>query len=159
MSLATPNVYGFRLDGNHERWGLLSAYYFFDDYDLNNPYPTGQGGASVPGFAGVPALRDLADEVGLILNPTTYTEVDHARRALKVQTAEDSRAMLLGVLNNQSGPAKDIVVLNAGVALYAANVANSMQTGIDKARAAIESGAAKAKLDALVSASQALSAV
>ena len=41
----------FRVDGNHSRWGLLSAYYYFDDYNLNNPYPTGQGGASVPGFA------------------------------------------------------------------------------------------------------------
>jgi hypothetical protein len=39
-----------RVDANSERWGLLSAYYFFDDYSLNNPYPTGQGGASVPGF-------------------------------------------------------------------------------------------------------------
>lgn len=43
----------FRLDGNSEHYGLLSAYYFFDDYNLNNPYPTGQGGASVPGFAGL----------------------------------------------------------------------------------------------------------
>ena len=41
----------FRVDGNSERWGLLSAYYYFDDYSLDNPYPTGQGGASVPGFA------------------------------------------------------------------------------------------------------------
>jgi carboxypeptidase family protein/TonB-dependent receptor-like protein len=40
----------FRVDGNSERWGLLSAYYFIDDFQLNNPYPTGQGGASVPGF-------------------------------------------------------------------------------------------------------------
>jgi len=40
----------FRVDANREHWGLLSAYYFFDDYNLNNPYPTGQGGASVPGF-------------------------------------------------------------------------------------------------------------
>lgn len=40
----------FRVDGNSERWGQLSAYYFFDDYYVNNPYPTGQGGASVPGF-------------------------------------------------------------------------------------------------------------
>jgi hypothetical protein len=40
----------FRLDANSERWGLLSAYYFFDDYSLNNPYPTEQGGATVPGF-------------------------------------------------------------------------------------------------------------
>ena len=40
----------FRVDGDTGRWGLLSAYYFFDDYTVNNPYPTGQGGASVPGF-------------------------------------------------------------------------------------------------------------
>jgi hypothetical protein len=40
----------FRVDGNSGRWGQLSAYYFFDDFKLNNPYPTGQGGASVPGF-------------------------------------------------------------------------------------------------------------
>jgi hypothetical protein len=41
----------FRIDANTQRWGLLSGFYFFDDYNLNNPYPTGQGGASVPGFA------------------------------------------------------------------------------------------------------------
>jgi Carboxypeptidase regulatory-like domain len=40
----------FKVDANSNRFGLLSAYYFFDDYSLNNPYPTGQGGASVPGF-------------------------------------------------------------------------------------------------------------
>src|SRR5260370_32600575 len=40
----------FRLDLDSRHCGLLSAYYFFDAYDLNNPYPTGQGGASVPGF-------------------------------------------------------------------------------------------------------------
>jgi hypothetical protein len=38
-----------RVDGN-TRWGLLSAYYFFDDYAVNNPYPTQQGGANVPEF-------------------------------------------------------------------------------------------------------------
>jgi len=40
-----------RMDGSSEHWGSLSGYYYFDDYGLNNPYPTGQGGASVPGFA------------------------------------------------------------------------------------------------------------
>ena len=84
------------------------------------------------------------------IHPEDFGMVMASNRALKVETAADSRAMLLGVLNNQAGPAKDIVVLNAGVALYAANVANSMQAGIEQARAAIESGAAKAKLDALV---------
>ena len=38
-----------RLDAN-TAWGLISAYYFLDDYSLNNPYPVAQGGASVPGF-------------------------------------------------------------------------------------------------------------
>ena len=39
----------YRLDDS-SRWGLLSAYYFLDDYPLNNPYPVAQSGASVPGF-------------------------------------------------------------------------------------------------------------
>ena len=84
------------------------------------------------------------------IHPEDFGLVMSSNRSLKVETAEDSRAMLLGVLNNQPGPAKDIVMLNAGVALYAANVAKSMEAGIELARTAIESGAAKAKLDALV---------
>jgi len=39
----------FRLDGT-TRWGMLSAYYFMDDWSQNNPYPVAQGGANVPGF-------------------------------------------------------------------------------------------------------------
>jgi anthranilate phosphoribosyltransferase len=74
-------------------------------------------------------------------------------RSLKVETPEESRAMLMAVLENSADPkfkaAKDIVLLNAGVALYAANVADSMASGIELARQAVESGAALAKLDAL----------
>ena len=40
----------FRFDASTDRYGTFSAYYFFDDFTVNNPYPTGQGGASVPGF-------------------------------------------------------------------------------------------------------------
>ena len=40
----------FRFDNNSGRWGQLSGYYFYDNFKLDNPYPTGQGGASVPGF-------------------------------------------------------------------------------------------------------------
>jgi len=40
----------FRVDGNSQRWGLISGYYYLDDYRLDNPYPRDQGGASVPGF-------------------------------------------------------------------------------------------------------------
>ncbi len=84
------------------------------------------------------------------IHPEDFGMVMSSNRALKVDTADDSKTVLLSVLNNQSGPAKEIVILNAGVALYAANVAATMQEGIVLAQKAIESGAAKAKLDALV---------
>ncbi len=79
-------------------------------------------------------------------------------RALQVENPEDSRAMLLGVLDGRIGPARDIVLLNAGAALYAADVAASIADGIVLARQAIDSGAAKAKLDQLVTVAHALSA-
>jgi len=91
------------------------------------------------------------------IHPEDFGLAMASNRAFKVETPEQSRTMLLGVLDNVDGPAKEIVVLNAGVALYAANVVDSMQAGIDKARTAIESGAAKAKLDALVTTAHALS--
>ena len=83
------------------------------------------------------------------IHPEDFGMVMSSNRALKVETPEASKAMLLGVLDNQAGPAKDIVILNAGAALYAANVAASLEAGMQLARTAIESGAAKAKLDAL----------
>ena len=84
------------------------------------------------------------------IHPEDFGMVMASNRALKVEDAAASKAMLLGVLDNQAGAPKDIVALNAGVALYAANVAVSMQDGIQRAYTAIESGAAKGKLDALV---------
>ncbi|MDV7401179.1 hypothetical protein RZS08_57715, partial [Arthrospira platensis SPKY1] len=67
-------------------------------------------------------------------------------------------AMLLGVLDNQPGPARDIVALNAGVALYAANVADSMAAGIRLADEALSSGAAKAKLEQFITTAHQLAA-
>jgi len=81
-----------------------------------------------------------------------------SNRALRVETPEQSRAMLLGVLDNQPGAARDIVALNAGVALYAANVCASMAEGIELARNTLASGAAKAKLAQLIEMSRALAA-
>jgi anthranilate phosphoribosyltransferase len=90
------------------------------------------------------------------IHPEDFGMVMASNRALRVETPEQSKAMLLGVLNNQAGAAKDIVILNAGAALYAANVAESMKAGIALARTAIESGAARRKLDGLVALSQQL---
>jgi anthranilate phosphoribosyltransferase len=93
------------------------------------------------------------------IHPEDFGMVMASNRALKVETPEQSKAMLLGVLDNTPGAAKDIVLLNAGVALYAANVVDSMLAGVQRARVAVESGAAKAKLAQLVAAAQALSGV
>ena len=90
------------------------------------------------------------------IHPEDFGLVMASNRALKVETADQSMAMLRGVLDNQAGPAKDIVVLNAGVALYAANVVPTMMAGVALARSTIESGAAKAKMQALVALSQRL---
>ena len=79
-----------------------------------------------------------------------------SNRALRVDTPEQSRSMLIGVLDNVAGAPKDIVTLNAGVALYAANVVDTMKAGVERARTAIESGAAKDKLAQLITLSQQL---
>ena len=92
------------------------------------------------------------------IHPEDFGMVMASNRALKVETPEQSKAMLLGVLDNLPGAARDIVILNAGVALYAANVTDSMKAGLDKARTAIESGAAKQKLAQFVAATKAAAA-
>jgi anthranilate phosphoribosyltransferase len=81
-----------------------------------------------------------------------------SNRALKVDTPEESRVMLMSVLDDQPGPARDIVAFNTGAALYAANVVDSIAAGIEKSRAAIASGAAKAKLEQLIKLSRSLAA-
>lgn len=90
------------------------------------------------------------------IHPEDFGMTMASNRALKVETPEESRAMLMGVLDNQLGPARDIVLLNAGVALYAANVVPTMAEGVKRAEAALTCGAAKAKLHALVAASVAM---
>ncbi len=92
------------------------------------------------------------------IHPEDFGLAMTSNRALRVETPEQSKAMLMGVMDNVGGAPKDIVVLNAGAALYAANVVGSIQAGIGKARAAIESGAARAKLDQLAALSQQLKA-
>lgn len=74
---------------------------------------------------------------------------------LKVDDAKQSLDVIKGVLANKEGPARDIVVLNSGAALYAAGLADSLSAGVNKAREIIASGAAQSKLDELVKVSSA----
>ena len=69
---------------------------------------------------------------------------------LRVGSAEESLAMIRGVFADQPGPARDIVCLNAGAAIYVAGCADSLQAGVEAARAAISSGKAAEVLQNLV---------
>jgi anthranilate phosphoribosyltransferase len=75
--------------------------------------------------------------------------------AIRVADAGRAKAMLVAVLDNEAGPARDIVLLNAGAAIYAAGVADTLANGVKKAAEAISSGAAKNKLAQLVQVSNA----
>jgi anthranilate phosphoribosyltransferase len=88
------------------------------------------------------------------IHPEDFGFAMSSNRALRVETPEQSRAMLQGVLDNQEGPARDIVVFNSAVALYVANLVDSIEAGLAPARAAIASGAAKAKLQQLIARTQ-----
>jgi anthranilate phosphoribosyltransferase len=80
-------------------------------------------------------------------------------RNLRVENAEQSRVMLIEALSGKGGVPHDIVCLNAGAALYAADVASSIGEGVERARVAIASGAARAKIDAFVAVTRRLAGV
>jgi len=84
------------------------------------------------------------------IHPEDFGLTMSSNRALKVETPAQSMALLRSVLTNEPGAARDIVMLNAGVALYAANVAVTMAGGVALAREALASGKAKAKLEQFI---------
>lgn len=75
-------------------------------------------------------------------------------QALRAADADASKTILLAVLDNESGPARDIVALNAGAAIYVSGLTLSLKDGVAKALQVLDSGAAKQKLDQLVMISQ-----
>jgi len=91
------------------------------------------------------------------IHPEDFGLAMASNRSFKVDTPEQSKAMVTAVLNNEAGPARDIVIFNAGVALYAANVVESIPAGLTRAREALESGAASKKLQQLIDLSKKLS--
>lgn len=92
------------------------------------------------------------------VTPQQFGLVVHEAAALRVESVEQSRDVLRGVLDNQPGAARDIVVLNAGASLYVASQAPTLAAGVELAAATIASGAAKAKLESFVAATQRLGA-
>ena len=107
-------------------------------------------------LSGDTRVAELKDGVIMdyTLNPADFGLSLAPLSAIRAETAEASRSFLLDVLAGEPGPARDIVLLNAGAAIYTAGVAGSLADGVQAAAAAIDSGAARAKLDALVKLSQ-----
>ncbi len=92
------------------------------------------------------------------IHPSDFGLELYDRRAIQVNTVEDSREMILAVLGNQPGPARSIAALNAGAAIHVSGIAKSLKAGIEQALQAIASGAAKRKLDEFVAFSKKLQA-
>ncbi|NWG31550.1 MAG: anthranilate phosphoribosyltransferase [Rhodocyclaceae bacterium] len=84
------------------------------------------------------------------IHPEDFGLAMIATRNLRVADASESKGRILGVLHNQPGPALEIVCLNAGAALYTANLVPDIGAGIARARETIESGRALAKLEEFV---------
>ncbi len=92
------------------------------------------------------------------INPSQFGIAEHDGSLLKATSREASLAIVQRVLDNEPGPARDIVLLNAGAALYAGNVADSLADGVERARAALANGAAAQKLGAFIAATKRLAA-
>ena len=107
-------------------------------------------------LAGETLVGELKDgEVSeYTVHPREFGLETCSNEVLKVWDATQAKDMLLSVLDNLPGPARDIVLLNAGAAIYVADRADTLGEGIELAREAIASGAAREKLKQLVAFSQ-----
>ena len=83
------------------------------------------------------------------INPAQFGLPVHQLASIQIDNAEQSKAMILAVLNGELGAARDIVLLNAGAAIYVAGLADSLAAGINKAAEVIDQGLALSKLNAL----------
>jgi len=90
------------------------------------------------------------------IHPEDFGIAMSASRNLAVDGPAQSIALLRGVLDNQPGPAQDIVALNAGAALYVGGVADSIADGLARARAVIADGSARARMESFVATSRQL---
>ena len=84
------------------------------------------------------------------IEPEQFDLKREAVESLAINNAEESLAVINSVFDGQTGPSRDIVVLNAGAAIYAADIADSLDEGIKQAQSVIDNGMAKQKLQDLI---------
>ena len=113
----------------------------------------GADGMDEISFTGDTYVAELKDGkvTEYVVNPQQFGLATHALKDIQIQNAEQSKAMVMAVLNGEAGASRDIVLLNAGAAIYVAGIAQSLKAGIEKAAEMIDSKAALTKLEALQS--------
>lgn len=118
----------------------------------------GADGMDEISFTGDTYIAELKNNkvVEYTINPSQFGLSTHQLKSIQIQDAQASKAMILDVLNGQSSTknqaARDIVLMNAGAAIYVSGVVESLKAGIHKAAEVIDSGAALEKLNALIGA-------
>jgi anthranilate phosphoribosyltransferase len=108
---------------------------------------------SISGETMVGELRD-GKVTEYLIHPERVGVPLHDSQVLRVETVEQSRALVLAALENKATAARDIVALNAGAAIYVAGRVATFEDGVEAAFEAIKSGAARAKLDEFVKCTQ-----
>jgi len=118
----------------------------------------GQNGMDEVSLSGETLVGELKD--GQVreytVHPSDFGLPVYDSRVLRVANQQESVACIRRALSNEDGPVRDIVLLNAGAALYCAGISASVGEGVKRAREAVASGAAQAKLDQFVTVTQKL---
>jgi anthranilate phosphoribosyltransferase len=111
----------------------------------------GADGMDEISFTGDSYIAELKDDqvCEYTVNPAQFGLAIHELKDIQIQNAEESKAMILDVLNGKHSAARDIVLLNAGAAIYVSGVADSLEAGIKKAAEVIDNGTALQKLNML----------
>lgn len=116
----------------------------------------GNDGMDEISLSGPTTVAELKDGkvTDLTISPTDFGLSTSPLSAIQVDGAEQSLAMIHSVLNNELSPARDMVLLNSGAAIYVGGGAGSIGDGIEKAATALESGAASQVLTSLAKLTQ-----
>ncbi|MEO1957214.1 MAG: anthranilate phosphoribosyltransferase [Methylophilaceae bacterium] len=111
----------------------------------------GADGMDEISFTGDTYIAELKDGkvTEYTVNPTQFGLNFHQLKDIQIQNAAESKAMIMDVLNGTAGAPRDIILLNAGAAIYTAGITTTLAAGIEKAAQMIDNGAALTKLEAL----------
>jgi anthranilate phosphoribosyltransferase len=112
----------------------------------------GADGMDEISFTGDTYIAELKDGkiTEYIVNPTQFGLGVHQLQDIQIENAQASKAMILDVLAGKGGPARDIVLLNAGAAIYVAGIEPSLREGIARAASVLDDSSAASKLNQLI---------